>query len=369
MAGMSPSPDWFTGLQHVPLVEEASGILYEHFKLQTFAMDLGIDDGDDYYTTIRNPEVHPPLPIHTVTNTTPRNFFVDASDGVSLQPVAEWECFLVLGEEEGENHFTTKPCDWLLDPCCETAEGSELTRDCDGLLPNGVPPMISLDLQEVLRGVSNQKNTAIIHSSVQDTTTTPSAGADRAPKFWSVNQETCDYANDYCQFEFDKVCDEYDCPGGDCIDCDPCQRYTLDCEACVANGCFWCPGDAICMSFAVDESVWSFYAHKRSSCPTATDWKSTSEDSNPEGNFFSDPLYDAMVWQYDLMNVVDVWKLGLTGAGIHVRVIDVDGVDGNHPEFANNFDVDNSCDVYMPDSALPGFHGTGCASIVAANGK
>lgn len=61
--------------------------------------------------------------------------------------------------------------------------------------------------------------------------------------------------------------------------------------------------------------------------------------------------------------------MGYTGKGVHVRVND-DGVDANHAEFEGRFDVENSCDVYLPDTENDpeASHGTACASIIGAAG-
>jgi hypothetical protein len=37
------------------------------------------------------------------------------------------------------------------------------------------------------------------------------------------------------------------CEMGDCLDCNAlCSVFDQDCTGCLANGCFWCPGDATC---------------------------------------------------------------------------------------------------------------------------
>lgn len=133
---------------------------------------------------------------------------------------------------------------------------------------------------------------------------------------------------------------------------------------------------------------------KTNSCPTAADYQTTC-DAAGEDNFFTDPLYDSMQWVYDMINVVPVWEMGLTGANVHVRVNDDGGkpecclvallgkkrrltlpchifstVDAQHPEFANRFDLENSCDVFSPsidsESGKLGDHGTACASLILA---
>lgn len=48
IAGMQPSPDWFTGFTTFYYVDEYTRSYYEHFKIQTFPWDLGTDDGSTY---------------------------------------------------------------------------------------------------------------------------------------------------------------------------------------------------------------------------------------------------------------------------------------------------------------------------------
>lgn len=95
-----------------------------------------------------------------------------------------------------------------------------------------------------------------------------------------------------------------------------------------------------------------------------------------------------------MLNVESVWRSGITGAGVHVRINDDGGkhhsfpmtkltsillrrsfspfmvwtVDASHPEFAN-FDIENSCDMYLPEISIADYHGTACASIIGAVGN
>lgn len=171
-------------------------------------------------------------------------------------------------------------------------------------------------------------------------------------------QDTCmDYVLDgICDAE-SGFCDD----GSDCLDCDKCQAHNLDCGACVAEGCVWCPGDAICRSKPLTEELMAG-SDKHSSCKGAEDYQKTC-DAAGKDNAFADPLYDSMKWAYEMINVEPVWKMGLTGKGVHVRINDV-GIDNDHPEFAGKFDKENSCEDY--DEVGP--HGTACASIILANG-
>ena len=195
---------------------------------------------------------------------------------------------------------------------------------------------------------------------------------------------TCDWYNDACPWAADNECDAAFAPSlcgnGDCLDCDPAQAYHYtSCHTCTANRGYWCPGDAICYSELLTAEYW---AHDEDTpftilgdktitkCPTVDDWIGSTEDCDAAAaastNVYSDPLYDSMAWQYQLINIEAVWRQNITGAGVHVRVND-DGVDATHPEFAGRFDIEHSCPNYLPDNTLLDDHGTSCASIIAGN--
>jgi Subtilase family len=173
-----------------------------------------------------------------------------------------------------------------------------------------------------------------------------------------------------CPWRLDGECDRWLsplCETGDCWDCDPLQAHFYDCPTCIAAQGWWCPGDAACRGQPVDEAYMAQHGAnetKLSSCPAASDWKQSC-DAIHQDNVFTDPLYDAMKWMYDMIHVESVWRQGITGAGVHVRINDEDGVDANHFEFASRFDVDLSCTSYLPPAADMD-HGTSCASLIGA---
>lgn len=67
-----------------------------------------------------------------------------------------------------------------------------------------------------------------------------------------------------------------------------------------------------------------------------------------------------------MINVLPVWKQGIQGAGVRVRIND-NGIDSSHVEFAGRFDSASSCPNSSPDpnSEQVG-HGTAVAGIVGA---
>ena len=76
-----------------------------------------------------------------------------------------------------------------------------------------------------------------------------------------------------------------------------------------------------------------------------------------------------------MINVEPVWKEGIFGKGVRVRIND-DGVDSNHDEFGDRFDVGASCTkydalFYDEDQGVYDYtqHGTTVASILGASGN
>jgi len=184
-----------------------------------------------------------------------------------------------------------------------------------------------------------------------------------------VAESTCEFNNDTCPTAnlFNHVCDDNllypECGGNDCFDCDVCQVFNYDCASCVEAGCNWCPGDATCLSTKLDAPFWKLNSHKTTSCGTASDWVNTCDPIREE-NVFNDPLYDAMSWIYQQIDIEPVWRNDFTGLGVHIRIND-DGVDGDHLELADNFDGAYSCIDSRPVDPELDVHGTAIASIVA----
>ena len=88
---------------------------------------------------------------------------------------------------------------------------------------------------------------------------------------------------------------------------------------------------------------------------------------------FNDEDYLDQKWVFDMINIYPVWEAGFFGKGVRVRVND-DGVDSEHEEFRDRFDVDASCEKFEAkymDGLETAYrqHGTGVASIVGASGN
>ena len=91
------------------------------------------------------------------------------------------------------------------------------------------------------------------------------------------------------------------------FDCDPCMKYKFDgCEVCTSapEGCGWCDSDAICISFGTPLLA-PFISE---GCAAIID----TCDSLSDSNYFSDPLYGAANWIFDMINVKPVWDSGIS---------------------------------------------------------
>lgn len=58
---IAPSPDWFVGVDSLPLLNYSSGEWHTLLKVELYALDAGTDAGTDY--TSQNSEVNPRIPV------------------------------------------------------------------------------------------------------------------------------------------------------------------------------------------------------------------------------------------------------------------------------------------------------------------
>lgn len=197
---------------------------------------------------------------------------------------------------------------------------------------------------------------------MRQTTAEEHARAEREQN-WENGWKECPYQNDNCNRKFNGMCDRNrpkTCPS--CIDCDPCN-VNFSCSECTSkSGCVWCGADALCVSESNVPSTLMMINKPDVDiiCNDETDFVSTCDASS---NIYNDPAYDSQAWVYKLINVENVWKAGITGKGVNIRIND-SGVDNEHPDFASKFDINSSCDRYKPQSSA---HGTIVAAIAAAS--
>jgi len=119
--------------------------------------------------------------------------------------------------------------------------------------------------------------------------------------------EDVELPTDTCIYQNDGECDAGTvlCAAeSDFLDCSDCVQYRFEgCEACTAQpGCVWCALDAACVptGFQLPSSFECVAADLVDTCPTTND------------NFFPDPLFDAMEWIYNMINVKPVWEAGIS---------------------------------------------------------
>jgi hypothetical protein len=111
---------------------------------------------------------------------------------------------------------------------------------------------------------------------------------------------SCDLKLDRCPTRLNGVCDDQTgtntnpdfCSNADCWDCDKCQQFSYDCDACTSNGCYFCPGDATC--YNSPDYAFNIFTH----CSSASDFVTDGcQAPGTENNFFR---YVVMLC-YDMM--------------------------------------------------------------------
>ena len=123
----------------------------------------------------------------------------------------------------------------------------------------------------------------------------------------------CDTTSDTCPSQFNGICDAAGeanstglCDAGtDCFDCSPCHAHRFEgCDACTTAGCRWCAADAVCFpALALQLSGVEL---------TCTRDDFVDVCSANDDYFYSDPLYGAMNWVYEMINVKPVWEQGIS---------------------------------------------------------
>jgi hypothetical protein len=139
-----------------------------------------------------------------------------------------------------------------------------------------------------------------------------------------------------------------------------CRQYALDCDGCIGSGCLYCPKDGHCSPGEIPQE---FFLGSEDLACSSEDYRSVSCVAAAD-NVFNDLLYTEQSWVYDLIDVESVWRQGITGAGVHIRIND-NGVNGDHPELSARFDKEGSCEIYLPYNLMENTHGTAMAAIAA----
>ena len=141
IAGMDPSPDWFTGFYLHDVIDEYDRTFWNRFKLLTYPFDAGTDAGQTYNAP--NIDLDPPINVERIF---PQNapqgkegkIFVNKKGAV--EPIAEWECGLhVCPLEEPDCELELWPpangCDILKYPGCHQQCNPDVDPVCQECTP------------------------------------------------------------------------------------------------------------------------------------------------------------------------------------------------------------------------------------------
>ena len=99
IAKMYPSPDWFTGFYGLNLIDNETNTWYDHLKIQTYPWKAGTDSSTGYTPASSQSDINPPEATQRIShdnNNVPSAGELLGPDGVTILPVSEWECFLVV---------------------------------------------------------------------------------------------------------------------------------------------------------------------------------------------------------------------------------------------------------------------------------
>ena len=126
IAGLRPSPDWYTGFYLMETVKEKGGTFWQSFKVRTYPWDAGTDDGTHYDDPDRDTD-----PAGLVTRielgATEDNIFLSPA-GDEILYLAEWEC--VLHTCPGDQPECEKP-NWPPANGCDVLKYPECGDICD----------------------------------------------------------------------------------------------------------------------------------------------------------------------------------------------------------------------------------------------
>ncbi|EEC45699.1 spondin like protein [Phaeodactylum tricornutum CCAP 1055/1] len=137
MAGINPSPDWFTGFYLLDSIDEFDRTFWNRIKIHTYPWDAGTDAGETY--TSPDSDLDPPLDVERIfPQNAPDGIFV-SPDGSTVHPVGEWECILHVCPDENdcerENWPPSNGCDVLKYPGCDEMCDPEVTSPCQQCQP------------------------------------------------------------------------------------------------------------------------------------------------------------------------------------------------------------------------------------------
>jgi hypothetical protein len=144
IAGMSPSPDWYTGFYLFDTVDEYDRTFWHNFTLFTYPWDAGTDSGKSY--TAEDRDLDPPINVERFfPNNVPDSGAYLSPDGKQVLPVGELNCELYVCPVE--EPFCVRPnwppenyCDVFKYPTCATYCDPEKEEGCEECKGNGYEP-------------------------------------------------------------------------------------------------------------------------------------------------------------------------------------------------------------------------------------
>jgi hypothetical protein len=144
IAGMSPSPDWYTAFYLFDTMKDSTQTFYESFKIRTYPWDAGTDDGTLYESQDRDTD-----PAGLITRievgTTTDNIFLSPT-GDKIPYLAEWECILHTCPYDEPD--CEKP-DWPPANNCDVLRYPECNTPCD--------PLVETDCEQCKRESNNEE--------------------------------------------------------------------------------------------------------------------------------------------------------------------------------------------------------------------
>jgi hypothetical protein len=126
LAGILPSPDWFSGFYMFDVIKEQGLTFWDSFLIRTYPWDAGTDSGERFTDPMRDTDP-PEFVVRLTPENTPNKAFLSA-DGTEVKHVAEWECVLHTCPEDQPD--CQKP-DWPPENGCDILRFPACNSQCD----------------------------------------------------------------------------------------------------------------------------------------------------------------------------------------------------------------------------------------------
>lgn len=123
MAGILPSPDWYSGFYLLDTIDKFDFTFWERIQIRTYPWDAGTDGGDTYRSLDR--DLFPPQNVERIRkgNTRVREGIFLDKDRTYVPPVQEWDCMLhvcpSMDDCDKPNWPPPNECDVFKYPGCD----------------------------------------------------------------------------------------------------------------------------------------------------------------------------------------------------------------------------------------------------------